>query len=88
MTVEPASWGPIPYLTNLRELKRQLQVEGFTKTLVWEDGPAVFYADHTHPVETAYVILEGEMTLTVEDRTRAYRAGGALIRLSAELKPS
>jgi len=60
---------------NLAELKKQLHSEGFQHTYVWKDGPDCSYSDHTHPVETAHIILEGEMTLTMNGRSRTYRAG-------------
>lgn len=37
-------------------------------------GPA-HYPDHTHAVETAHVILEGEMTLTCNGVSQTYKAG-------------
>ena len=55
--------------------ERQLRDEGFRTVYVWQDGAHVCYADHTHPVDTAHVILEGEMTLTCEGTTRTYTAG-------------
>ena len=57
------------------ELENQLHTEGFSHTYVWEDGPDRRYSDHTHPVETAHIILEGEMTLTMDGRSATYRAG-------------
>ena len=60
---------------NIRELETQLHSEGFAHTYVWEDGPDCRYSDHTHPMETAHIILEGEMTLTRDGRSRTYRAG-------------
>ena len=45
-------------------LEEQLRDEGFRHVYAWEDAPDAFYADHTHPVDTAHVILAGEMTLT------------------------
>ena len=59
----------------LEDLEKQLRSEGFTHTFVWQDGPSAFYPDHTHPVETAHVILDGEMTLTVNGKTQTFRAG-------------
>jgi len=56
-------------------LERQLQSEGFSTTYVWEDGPNARYPDHTHAAETAHIILEGEMTLTVQGSSKTYRAG-------------
>jgi mannose-6-phosphate isomerase-like protein (cupin superfamily) len=60
---------------DLKSLERQLHVEGFLHTYVWQDGPNVFYADHTHPSETAHIILDGEMTLTQGVATKTYAAG-------------
>ena len=56
-------------------LERQLHGEGFLHTYVWQDGPNAFYSDHTHPVETAHIILDGEMTLTQGGKTRTFVAG-------------
>jgi mannose-6-phosphate isomerase-like protein (cupin superfamily) len=58
-----------------KSLEHQLHMEGFLHTYVWQDGPEAFYPDHTHPVETAHIILEGEMTLTQGAGTRTYGAG-------------
>jgi mannose-6-phosphate isomerase-like protein (cupin superfamily) len=55
--------------------EQQLRREGFCHVFTWRDGPGAFYSDHTHPVETAHVILEGEMTLTCGRSTRTYTAG-------------
>ena len=59
----------------LKSLERQLHEEGFLHTYVWQDGPNAAYADHTHAVETAHIIIEGEMTLTHAAATRSYAAG-------------
>jgi mannose-6-phosphate isomerase-like protein (cupin superfamily) len=60
---------------DLKSLERQLHAEGFLHTYVWQDGPKVFYADHTHASETAHIILDGEMTLTHTGSTQTYGAG-------------
>jgi len=51
---------------NENELASQLKREGFTHTYVWEDGPHIRYGNHTHAMETAHIILQGEMTLTMD----------------------
>ena len=56
-------------------LENQLHREGFLRTYVWQDGPDAYYSDHTHAVETAHIILEGEMTLTQGGETRTCGAG-------------
>jgi quercetin dioxygenase-like cupin family protein len=57
------------------ELRKKLEVEGFAHTFVWQDGPRAHYPDHTHAGETAHIILDGEMTLTIGGRSQTYRAG-------------
>ena len=58
-----------------RKLAEQLRNEGFARTYVWEDGANVLYPEHTHLMETAHIILRGEMTLTMNGRSETYRAG-------------
>ena len=53
----------------------QLKAEGFERTFVWQDGPKAHYPDHTHDGQTAHIILDGEMTLTVRGASKTYRAG-------------
>ena len=55
--------------------EQQLRQEGFRRIYVWEDQPHTFYPDHTHAVDTAHIILDGEMTLTCGGSTTTYRAG-------------
>jgi len=58
-----------------RQLESQLCSEGFTHTYVWQDGPGAFYPDHTHPGVTAHIVLDGEITLTMNGAAQTYRAG-------------
>jgi quercetin dioxygenase-like cupin family protein len=57
------------------KLLRTLEREGFHQTYVWQDAPNASYPDHTHSTETAHIILSGEMTVTMDGRSRTYRAG-------------
>jgi quercetin dioxygenase-like cupin family protein len=52
-----------------------LRAEGFAHTCVWQDAPHASYPDHTHAVETAHIVLEGEMTLVGGGNSATYRAG-------------
>jgi mannose-6-phosphate isomerase-like protein (cupin superfamily) len=61
--------------TDQRKLESQLRGEGFSHTYVWQDGPNAFYPDHTHAALTAHIILDGEMTLTMDGASRTYRVG-------------
>jgi quercetin dioxygenase-like cupin family protein len=58
-----------------RSAEQLLREEGFRHVYVWADGPGATYPDHTHAVDTAHIILEGEMTLTCGGETRTYVAG-------------
>lgn len=58
-----------------KQLSAQLRKEGFSHTYTWADGPNAQYPAHTHPTETAHIILSGEMTLTMNGESRVYRAG-------------
>ena len=51
----------------------QLREEGFAQRYVWQVSASAEYPDHTHPVKTAYIILEGEMMLTLGGAERTYR---------------
>jgi quercetin dioxygenase-like cupin family protein len=57
------------------ELTEQLEREGFGHTFVWHDRPNASYPEHTHNTETAHIILNGEMTLTMYGRAITYREG-------------
>jgi quercetin dioxygenase-like cupin family protein len=61
---------------NEKDLIAQLVGEGFSHTYVWEDVPNARYPNHTHAVETAHIILRGEMSLTMDGITKTYREGG------------
>ena len=60
---------------DVRDLEKKLQSEGFRHTYIWQDSPNAYYPDHTHPVETAHIILDGAMTLTQGGQPRTYHAG-------------
>jgi mannose-6-phosphate isomerase-like protein (cupin superfamily) len=60
---------------DLKSLEQQLHVEGFLHTYVWQDGPNASYPDHKHAVETAHIILEGEMALTQGGKTHTFATG-------------
>ena len=58
-----------------KQLSTELHKEGFSHTYVWADGPNTNYPAHTHSIETAHIILSGEMTLTMNGESHLYRAG-------------
>lgn len=61
--------------TDEKEHQKQLEAEGFSHTFAWQDAPHAFYPDHEHNALTAHVVLEGEMTLTMQGHQKTYRAG-------------
>jgi quercetin dioxygenase-like cupin family protein len=60
---------------NEKEVEKRLRAEGFTHTYFWRDHPHACYPDHVHAAETAHVILEGEMMLTMGGQTHTFSAG-------------
>jgi len=60
---------------NKKELEKQLYNEGFRIVYIWRDGPNAFYPEHKHSTLTAHIILEGEMTITLEGEKRVVRSG-------------
>ena len=60
---------------NEDDLREGLRAEGFRRVYVWQDGPSAYYPEHTHPTETAHIILDGEMTITTGGVVRIYKAG-------------
>ncbi len=60
---------------DVKALEKRLHEEEFAHTYVWQDRPHAFYSEHTHPTETAHIILKGEMTLTMDGQTHTFRAG-------------
>jgi quercetin dioxygenase-like cupin family protein len=70
----PGELKEIPHMDE-QQWTKQLTDEGFEDVYVWEDGPNVSYPEHRHPDVSAHVILEGEMTVTVDGHTRTYKPG-------------
>jgi hypothetical protein len=71
-----------------KELAAQLKREGFSHTYIWEDEPYKRYPDHKHPLQTANVILNGEVTITVEgSQTPTGRAIAATFPRTPSIPP-
>ena len=60
---------------DIKSLERKTHDEGFLHTYVWQDSPNENYPDHAHSTETAHIVLEGEMTVTQEGKTRTFKTG-------------
>jgi quercetin dioxygenase-like cupin family protein len=70
----PPNTEPNPAL-NPAQLEQQLHNEGFQHTYVWQDGPNASYPGHTHATETAHIILDGQLTLTMNGSVVTYGPG-------------
>jgi quercetin dioxygenase-like cupin family protein len=53
----------------------RLQAEGYPEVRINQLEPNRRNAEHQHPFDVLALVLEGEITLTVEGRARTYRAG-------------
>ena len=58
-----------------KDLAEQLILEGYAHLYVRDDGPNVEYREHTHRAESAHIILNGEMSMTMNGKTKTYRTG-------------
>lgn len=53
----------------------QLEQEGFREKWVHTDAPGYEYSEHTHPVDTTYVVLQGNMIVVVGGVEREVGSG-------------
>lgn len=53
----------------------QLEQEGFREKWVHTDAPGYEYSEHTHPVDTTYVVLEGNMIVRIGGQDREVCTG-------------
>ena len=58
-----------------KKWKHRLIDEGFSNVFTVIDGPDGVYGKHSHPRFTIHVILEGEMSVTMDDKITVYKAG-------------
>lgn len=60
------------------EWEQKLKNEGYTHVVTHIDPPGVHYADHEHPVDTAHVVLTGNLTVHMDGETKTYNPGDCL----------
>lgn len=60
---------------NEKKIIKKLSEEGFKGIFVHTDNPSAYYPDHTHKGITAHVVLDGEITVTVDGHTKTYCSG-------------
>jgi uncharacterized cupin superfamily protein len=52
-----------------------LKTDGFPEPQLSETGPNTRNAEHSHTYDVRALVLDGEITLTVDGTARTYRAG-------------
>lgn len=52
-----------------------LKSEGFSKVNSWFESPDTEYEEHTHTHDSAYLVLEGMMTVGIEGAMHVYNPG-------------
>lgn len=60
------------------ELEQGLIAQGYEQVCVHKDAPNFEYPSHDHPVDTAYGVLAGEMTVWIKDREHIVKKGQQL----------
>jgi quercetin dioxygenase-like cupin family protein len=66
---------PLANAMDENKLIEQLEAEGFVHAFVRSEVPERVYPEHTHAGSTVSVILDGELTVTMNGRTQTFRAG-------------
>jgi len=56
-------------------LMDELKREGFSLVYVHEDAPNAVYPNHVHESLTAHILLEGEMDVKSNGKTKHYQKG-------------
>lgn len=60
---------------NAEAAARTLTAEGFRHVAVWRDPPGGAYPSHTHSNENAFIVLDGEISVTTAAGAKTYRPG-------------
>lgn len=60
---------------NTTEFERALRAEGYESIETKSVAPGTHNDGHEHPFDVKALVLDGEIALTVADRSRTYRAG-------------
>lgn len=61
-----------------QEWEQKLKEEKFDELWVQTDPPGRLYEAHSHPVDTAHVVLEGSMTVWVGEKDHVVKVGERL----------
>ena len=66
-------------MKSLNELKKELAKEGYTEIYEWDDVADYEYPSHKHKTDTTLIVLRGDITVTIEGKTKKYSAGETVI---------
>lgn len=58
-----------------KSFQARLRREGFPEIRTNQLAPSCHNDEHSHPFDVLALVLEGEITLTVEGKARSYRVG-------------
>lgn len=61
-----------------KDWEQQLLRDGYTGVALHKDPPNFEYPEHAHPVDTGYVVLQGEMVVIIEGKDYAVGLGQRL----------
>ena len=53
----------------------QLKSEGYQKVYTWDAKPNESDSNHTHPHDTALIVLEGEIAITIGGKSHLLKPG-------------
>lgn len=62
-------------MVTAQEAEAQLRQEGCDEVYTWYDSPDFAYAPHAHPTATAHIIIEGQMTITMDGQNLTLTPG-------------
>lgn len=66
-------------MNSLNVLRKKLTDEGYKEIYEWSDDPYYEYQVHIHATDTTLFVLEGEITVTIEGKSRTYHKGERVI---------
>jgi quercetin dioxygenase-like cupin family protein len=61
------------------QFETALRQDGFTEVATKSQPPGHTAPEHAHPFDVRALVLEGEITLTVDGQGTAYRAGDVFV---------
>jgi len=63
---------------SIEQFEQQLINDGYSQIMIHEDPPDREYPDHDHPIDTAYVVVEGTMVVRMDGTERTVKQGERL----------